>query len=168
MVGFVTPSLPLAVGFGLPSPGPLRSTDVTPLHRYYGPIRHPLAPVPFPGDAGYRVKAGSRWFPSVARRASPVAWCVLVTVPPLPPRRSGPPLQPVCGVPCCLRQPLGGSASGLSSVEATYVFAFAAARRLAHHPKGWFYRWASGHWSPSSLPSKLRGPGSYPDGIASR
>jgi len=33
--------------------GPLRSTDITPLHRSYGPIRHPLACGRLPGVAGY-------------------------------------------------------------------------------------------------------------------
>src|SRR6516165_3834736 len=35
------------------SAGPLRSTDVTPLPRYYQPLRHPLAFGRFPGVAGY-------------------------------------------------------------------------------------------------------------------
>ena len=34
------------------SAGPLRSTDVTPLPRYYQPLRHPLAFGRFPGVAG--------------------------------------------------------------------------------------------------------------------
>src|SRR4249920_2371402 len=33
--------------------GPLRSAGVTPLHRYFGPVRHPLAFGRFPGVAGY-------------------------------------------------------------------------------------------------------------------
>src|SRR5208282_3988696 len=33
--------------------GPLRSTDVTPLHRYCGPSRHPLVFGRLPGFAGY-------------------------------------------------------------------------------------------------------------------
>jgi hypothetical protein len=33
--------------------GPLRSTGVTPLHRYCGPGRHPLVFDRFPGFAGY-------------------------------------------------------------------------------------------------------------------
>src|SRR3954454_12641805 len=33
--------------------GPLRSTDITPLHRYYGPSRHPLVFGRLPGFAGY-------------------------------------------------------------------------------------------------------------------
>src|SRR4051812_45400420 len=33
--------------------GPLRSTGITPLRRYYGPIRHPLVVGRLPGAAGY-------------------------------------------------------------------------------------------------------------------
>ena len=39
--------------------GPLRSTGVTPFHRYYGPIRHPLVVGPLPGAAGYRAYPAS-------------------------------------------------------------------------------------------------------------
>ena len=51
---FIIPSLPRRVGRG-PSPvGSLPSAGITRLHRYYGPIRHPLAFDPLPGVAGYR------------------------------------------------------------------------------------------------------------------
>ena len=46
------------------------------------------------------------------RRASPVAWRVLVTVLSLPPRRSDQPPQSDCDAPCCLRPTVEGSASG--------------------------------------------------------
>jgi len=38
----------------LQTAGPLRSTGITRLHRYCGPIRHPLAFSPLPGFASYR------------------------------------------------------------------------------------------------------------------
>ncbi len=44
--------------------GPLRSADITPLHRYYGPSRHPLVFGRLPGFAGYTAylaPAISRW-----------------------------------------------------------------------------------------------------------
>jgi len=52
--------------------GPLRSTAVTPRHRYCGPIRHPLAFGRFPGVAGYTAYLA----PAIScrdERASPVA-----------------------------------------------------------------------------------------------
>jgi hypothetical protein len=52
--------------------GPLRSTAITPSPRYYWPLRHPLAILPFPGVAGYRSDLLQR-FLAGTRRASPVA-----------------------------------------------------------------------------------------------
>ena len=90
--------------------GSLRSTDITPLPRYCGPIRHPLAVPRFPGVAGY---TGSllRRFRDGARRASPVARRILVIVLSLLPRQSVPPHRSDCDVPCCLRSIIESSAS---------------------------------------------------------
>ena len=51
---FIISSLPPILLEELPTAGPLRSPGITPVHRYYGPIRHPLAFNPFPSVAGYR------------------------------------------------------------------------------------------------------------------
>src|SRR5499426_4918154 len=53
MDAFVISSLPSRLKETLQTAGPPRSTDVTPLPRYYGPDRHPLAFDRFPGLAGY-------------------------------------------------------------------------------------------------------------------
>src|SRR5271168_2741139 len=52
---FIISSLPSLSAEKLQTAGPLCSTDITPLHRYYGPIRHPLAFDRFPGCAGYTI-----------------------------------------------------------------------------------------------------------------
>ena len=44
--------------------GPLRSADITPLHRYYGPSRHPLVFGRLPGFAGYTAHLA----PTISRR----------------------------------------------------------------------------------------------------
>src|SRR3974377_2204671 len=49
MDAFVISSLPSRLKETLQTEGPLCSTDVTPLHRSYGPIRHPLVVDRFPG-----------------------------------------------------------------------------------------------------------------------
>ena len=54
MDAFIISSLPLRIDEEIPSAGSLRSTGVTQLHSYYGPIRHPHASAPLPGVAGYR------------------------------------------------------------------------------------------------------------------
>jgi hypothetical protein len=56
----------------LQTAGPLRSTDVTPLHRYYKPGRVPLAVHRLPGVSGYTASL-LRQFLNGARRVSPVA-----------------------------------------------------------------------------------------------
>jgi hypothetical protein len=90
--------------------GPLRSTDITPLLRYCGPVRHPLI---LPPTSRFNRLYGFplRRFRDGMRRASPVARCILVIVLPLPPRQSVPPHRSVGDVPCCLRPNNGGSAS---------------------------------------------------------
>ena len=67
-----------------PPPSPLRPLSRD--HRLYG----------LPCSAAF---CGGR------RRASPVAWRVLVTVLPLPPRRRATSHQPDCAAVCCLRLP---------------------------------------------------------------
>ena len=52
-------------------------------------------------------------FPVGTRTVSPVARHVLVTVLPLPPRRSNIPHQSVCETSCCLRPTIVGSAFGV-------------------------------------------------------
>jgi hypothetical protein len=56
-----------------------------------------------------------RRFRGGRRRASPVAWRVLVTVLPLSPRRSGVSCRPAYESPCCLHPTETGSASGASA-----------------------------------------------------
>ncbi len=50
---FVISPLPSFLLESLPTAGPLRSTAVTPLRRYCGPLRHPLVFHRFPGFASY-------------------------------------------------------------------------------------------------------------------
>src|SRR4030088_2094940 len=50
---FVISSLPSPMVETLQMAGPLRSADITSLHRYYGPTRHPLVFGRLPGFAAY-------------------------------------------------------------------------------------------------------------------
>jgi hypothetical protein len=62
------------------------------------------------------------------RTVSPVARHALVTVLPLPPRRSDISHQSACETSCCLRPTIEGSAFGVIPVEATCGFTLVAAR----------------------------------------
>ena len=53
MDAFVISSLPSPMLETLQMAGSLRSADITPLRRYYGPSRHPLVFGRLPGFAGY-------------------------------------------------------------------------------------------------------------------
>jgi hypothetical protein len=55
MGAFVISPLPPMLLEPLQTVGPLRFTDIPPLLRYYGPVRHPLAGPRLPGFAGYTV-----------------------------------------------------------------------------------------------------------------
>ena len=111
---FLISPLPPMLSKSLQTAGPLPSTGVTRLHRYYQPLRHPLACQPISRGCRLYGLPLLRRFLNGARRASPVAWRVLVTVPSLPPRRSAVAPQPVCATPCCFRPRLEDSASGPS------------------------------------------------------
>src|SRR5438874_12198594 len=50
---FIIPPLPPMSSEELRTAGPLRSTGITPLQHYYGPLRHPLVVGRLPGAAGY-------------------------------------------------------------------------------------------------------------------
>src|SRR6266700_7802264 len=58
MDAFIISSLPSPMLETLQLAGPLRSADLTPLHRYYGPSRHPLVFGRLPGFAGYTAYLG--------------------------------------------------------------------------------------------------------------
>src|SRR6266852_7483501 len=110
MGAFIISPLPPILLVPLQTAGPLRSTDIAPLHRYYGPVRHPLAFLP---TSRFRLYGFSmlRRFRDGTRRASPVARCILVIVLSLPPRQSVRRFQSICDDPCCLHPINGGSAS---------------------------------------------------------
>src|ERR1700730_6015680 len=119
----------------LPSPSPLRPTSR--FSRLYG--------LPAPR------------FHDGRRRASPVAQRVLATVPPLPPRRSR------VSVSASLRPSMLSSPWGEGFGLRNFHFSGLPVRSLTLRPGDSqssfrrLCRWASGHWFPSSLPSKLQG-----------
>src|SRR5262249_55770163 len=79
-----------------------------------------------------------RRFLSGTRKASPVAWHVLVTVPSLPARRDEQSCRSVFGCSCCLRPPDEGSALGLTHFRGHNAFIVVTARCLVNLPQGDF------------------------------
>ena len=62
MGAFLRAPLPPVLSEELRTAGLLRSTDITPLQRYYEPIRHPLVVSRLPGAAGYTAYPASADF----------------------------------------------------------------------------------------------------------
>src|SRR5512135_388731 len=123
-----------------------------------------------PTSRGVRLygRACSAAFAGGARRASPVTRHVLVTVPSLPPRRSGSPRQPTCDDPCGLRLTTEGSASGV------FILSGPPMRSLSLRPgdsltipRMAFVNGLQDIRFPSCLPFELRGVGCYPGGADS-
>ena len=106
----------------------LCSAGVTPLHRSYGPIRHPLAFDRFPGLAGYTIylapvifapgRGGLRQLLGVS--LSPC--CRFHPAEVKVPHRSG------FGTPCCLRPMEAGSAFGFTLFRGHIAFTVVTAR----------------------------------------
>ncbi len=92
--------------------GSLRSTAITPLHSYCGPLRHPLAFHRFPGFASY---AASLLPPSFMAGRGGLLQLLDMSLSPCCPyhaRRSVMSPRSARDMPCCLRPEAGGSASG--------------------------------------------------------
>src|SRR5580692_826627 len=96
-----------------------RSTTVQPMSLKRSLIEQQHRPIL--GQPPARFRAGTR-------RASPVAWHVLVTVLSLPPRRGEHPYRSVFGCSCGLRPPVEGSALGDTHFRGHNAFTFVTAR----------------------------------------
>lgn len=108
MGAFVISPLPSVLSEELPTAGPLGSMGITPLPRYYGPSRHPLAFRRLPGCSGYAAYLA----PPISRRGEegfsscstcPCHRAVAITPPKGPPhrpefRRSLLPSPCICGL----------------------------------------------------------------------
>jgi len=132
----------------------LRSAGITPLHRYCGPSATLSPSAHFPG-ALVIGRIRSRRFRGGARRASPVARRVLVTVPPLPPRRRGP-VAPTSVrrslLPSRSSQPLGLRGFQFRGYLCVHSGCGPGTRSPSSRE---LRRWAPEHRFPFTLPSKV-------------
>jgi len=103
------------------------SPGITPVHRYYGPIRHPLAFDPFPSVAGYRAYLsplispwGEEGFSSCL--ACPRHHAVATTPPEWVSRRCQP-----SAAHAAFASGMQARPPGLRTFEATYAFTFVTA-----------------------------------------
>src|SRR5262245_50651956 len=129
MDAFIISSLPSRLKETLQTAGPPRSMGVTPLPRYYGPVRHPLAFDRLPGFAGYTTYlAPVISHPGRERLHQPMN-ASLSPFCRLPPRRGGNGASVRFRHPMLPSRPSGaGSALGSRPFEATFAFTVVTAR----------------------------------------
>jgi hypothetical protein len=101
---------------------------VTPLRRYYGPVRHPLAFDRLPGLAGYTTYLA----PVISHRDEEGftfhSMCPCHRAVAFHPAEVEMPHRSDFGIPCCLRPRVAGSALGFCTFEATFAFTVVTAR----------------------------------------
>ena len=107
--------------------------------------------VDFPGSPVIRPTLLRRFLDGT-RTASPVARHALVTVLPLPPRRSDSPHQSDCDGPCCLRPEGEGSASGTNFCRG-HLWVHFRCGPVTRSPSR---RWLCQSVSPDSFPPLMR------------
>ena len=156
MGAFVISPLPSVLVEELLTAGSLHSTGITPLPRYYGPLRHPLVFDRLPGSSGYTAYLA----PPISRRdqegfsscfARPCHHAVATT----PPKRAVASVS--CAGSCCLRPTVAGSASGIPHFRGHLCVHFRYGLMTRSPSFRWLCRWASSICFRSSLPSSLRG-----------
>src|SRR5450755_2573461 len=115
---FVISPLPSWLLEPLQTAGLLRSTDITPLLRYYEPIRHPLAVPRFPSFAGYTVPCSAD-FAAGRGGLLQLLGISLSSCCRYYPARVSRRIGQIATIPCCLRSTTESSASGVNIFEAT-------------------------------------------------
>jgi hypothetical protein len=106
----------------------LSAAPVTPLRRYYGPVRHLLAFDRLPGLAGYTIIPCSGDFAPGRERLHQLLGVSLSPCCRFHPAEVGMPHRSDFGTPCCLRPTEAGSALGSRPFEATFAFTVVTAR----------------------------------------
>ena len=119
---------------GISSVGRLHSAGIAPRHRYYTPIRHPLAFGPFPGVTGYRTYLALAISRQGEEGFSSCLTCPCHRAVATHPAEVEQPSQSAFGCPCGLRPPVVGSTFGVSTFGATSAFTFVTAQGLAPSP----------------------------------
>jgi hypothetical protein len=124
--------------------GPLRSAGVTPLRRYFGPVRHPLAFGRLPRFARLDGLPSSADFAAGRGGLHQLTPHALDAVLPLLPRRRVSP-EPEEDETCCLRPQFTGSASGVELSRGYMCVHFRCGPASRSPPSKWLRRWASAH-----------------------
>src|SRR5918997_971059 len=154
---FIISPLPPMSSEELRTAGPLRSAGVTPLRRYYGPLRHPLVVGRFPGAAGYTAYSASALSGRDEEGFSSCSACpgrrAVANHPAGATRR----VDRVATGRAAFALTVAGSASGATHFRGHLSFTFVTARTTRTYPTGRVVEGLQDRRFPSGLPSQLRG-----------
>src|SRR3954469_15193285 len=154
---FIISPLPPMLSEECRTAGPLRSTDVTPLRRYYGPIRHPLVVSRLPGVAGYTAYPASALSGRDEEGFSSCSMCPgrrdVANHPAGATRR----VDRLATCRAAFALTVAGSASGATHFRGHLSFTFVTARTTRTYPAGRVVEGLRYHRFPSGPPSELRG-----------
>src|SRR6476646_1571883 len=159
---FIIPPLPPMLSEECRTAGLLRSTDITPLHRYCEPIRHPLVVSRLPGVAGYTA------YPASARSGRDEEGFSSCSM--------GPGSRAVANHPAgathrvnrpatsraAFALTVAGSASGATYFRGHLTFTFVTARELALIPRMRLSRGFRAFGYPLACPPSYGASDSYP------
>src|SRR5262249_31200506 len=132
---FIIPPLPPVLSEELRTAGPLRSTGVTPLRRYYGPLRHPLAVGRLPGGAGYTAYPASALSGRDEEGFSSCSMCPCRRAAATHPAGATRPVNRLATGHAAFALTVAGSASGATHFRGHLAFTCVTARQLALTPR---------------------------------
>src|SRR5215470_13008976 len=154
---FIIPPLPPVLSEELRTAGPLRSAGITPLPRYYEPLRHPLVVGRLPGVAGYTAYPASALSGWDEEGFSSCSMCpgrrAVANHPAGATRR----VDRLAACRAAFALAVAGSASGATPFRGHLAFTFVTARTTRTYPLGRVVEGLQHHRFPSGLPSQLRG-----------
>src|SRR3954447_26139997 len=154
---FIIPPLPPMLSEELRTAGPLRSTGVTPLRRYYGPLRHPLVVGRLPGVAGYTAYPASALSGRDEEGFSSCLMCPGCRAVANHPAGATHRVDRIAVSHAAFALTVAGSASGATHFRGHLSFTFVTARTTRTYPAGRVVEGLQHHRFPSGLPSQLRG-----------
>src|SRR5215471_13696931 len=137
--------------------GSLRSTGVTPLHRYCEPLRHPLVVSRFPGAAGYTAYPASALSGRDEEGFSSCSMCPGCRAAANHPAGATRRLDRFATCRVAFALTVAGSASGATHFRGHLSFTIVTARTTRTYPVGRVVEGLQHRRFPFGLPSQLRG-----------
>src|SRR5438270_13467798 len=159
---FVIPPLPPLSSEELRTAGPLRSTGITPLQRYSGPLRHPLVVGRLPGAAGYTAYPASALSGRDEEGFSSCSTCPGRRAVANHPAGATRPINRLATGHAAFALTVAGSASGATHFRGHLSFTFVTARTTRTYPTGRVVEGLQAIGFPPACPPSYGASDSYP------